>query len=615
MKNNTVKFSYVSCPEWHTTWEEGKTHRFVVSLGDTNNTATSLYLAAITGNVAECWTGENVINPEKIVAQQTITISETKTLTLDVVSDYDNVILWKTGGGDWSKVNISSITREVLTPSSNPSGKSAVSYAIPGEVETEMKKYSFENGDDTGRGGSFSGKGQSSDDSYAGSHNLWLKNDNFGENDYSSQIYLDLNSSEWPVGTKITLSFYAKGCDDFEVNTASGRDNGMKIAVQENQSPWNDCGVFTSGVKITKEWAYYEYQTTINNNASPNRIYFNCGNYKGSFRFDDIIITKTTNAASGGSNEFTSDAQVANIASSEFSSLEVGDYICADVTGSPETIKLNNYNLTQFNGSNLWGIKATAAMVTALKANDSQFKGHDLTLNEISIYKTKTISETADDNGIALVNNTFVEQNRPFAANKWNTVCLPYKPTAAQATLLFGTGYQISQFTGVSGTTLEFTNLASIDDFVAGRPYLVMPGTGYATSTVELEDVNITAATPETVTYRIDEKDYSFSGTFNTKSFAETKWSTTRFVSNNLLMTPNSTDAMKGLRCYFTLPAPDGARSFSLGFDEEGGTTGVADINRETITNNGDFFNLAGQRVAQPTKGLYIVNGKKVVIK
>ena len=28
-----------------------------------------------------------------------------------------------------------------------------------------------------------------------------------------------------------------------------------------------------------------------------------------------------------------------------------------------------------------------------------------------------------------------------------------------------------------------------------------------------------------------------------------------------------------------------------------------------------DFYNLNGQRVNQPTKGLYIVNGKMVVIK
>ena len=50
-------------------------------------------------------------------------------------------------------------------------------------------------------------------------------------------------------------------------------------------------------------------------------------------------------------------------------------------------------------------------------------------------------------------------------------------------------------------------------------------------------------------------------------------------------------------------------------FDEEGNTTGVADINRETLTNNGSFYNLNGQRVAQPTKGLYIVNGRKFVVK
>ena len=53
-----------------------------------------------------------------------------------------------------------------------------------------------------------------------------------------------------------------------------------------------------------------------------------------------------------------------------------------------------------------------------------------------------------------------------------------------------------------------------------------------------------------------------------------------------------------------------------IGFDaEEGDVTGISEI--ETMRNgeNEKFFNLAGQRVAQPQKGLYIVNGKKVVIK
>ena len=46
-----------------------------------------------------------------------------------------------------------------------------------------------------------------------------------------------------------------------------------------------------------------------------------------------------------------------------------------------------------------------------------------------------------------------------------------------------------------------------------------------------------------------------------------------------------------------------------------GETTGVNTLNVERGTLNGEVYNLNGQRVAQPTKGLYIVNGKKVLIK
>lgn len=61
------------------------------------------------------------------------------------------------------------------------------------------------------------------------------------------------------------------------------------------------------------------------------------------------------------------------------------------------------------------------------------------------------------------------------------------------------------------------------------------------------------------------------------------------------------------LKSESTTPAP------FLGFDSEG-TTGIVNVNRETITNN-QYYTLDGRRVAEPTKGLYIINGKKVVIK
>ena len=56
-------------------------------------------------------------------------------------------------------------------------------------------------------------------------------------------------------------------------------------------------------------------------------------------------------------------------------------------------------------------------------------------------------------------------------------------------------------------------------------------------------------------------------------------------------------------------PAP------SIGVDF-GETTGITNTNLSNLTNEtGEVYNLNGQRVAQPTKGLYIVNGKKVIIK
>lgn len=47
-------------------------------------------------------------------------------------------------------------------------------------------------------------------------------------------------------------------------------------------------------------------------------------------------------------------------------------------------------------------------------------------------------------------------------------------------------------------------------------------------------------------------------------------------------------------------------------FDDD--ITGISSI-KSNASANGAYYNLAGQRVAQPTKGLYIVNGKKVIMK
>ena len=56
---------------------------------------------------------------------------------------------------------------------------------------------------------------------------------------------------------------------------------------------------------------------------------------------------------------------------------------------------------------------------------------------------------------------------------------------------------------------------------------------------------------------------------------------------------------------------PTGATAPYLTIDF-GGTTGIDSV-KAADKANGEYYNLNGQRVAQPTKGLYIVNGKKVL--
>ena len=57
-----------------------------------------------------------------------------------------------------------------------------------------------------------------------------------------------------------------------------------------------------------------------------------------------------------------------------------------------------------------------------------------------------------------------------------------------------------------------------------------------------------------------------------------------------------------------------GARSLQIVFDDE--TTGVSSLTPSpSPKGEGSIYTLSGQRVNQPTKGLYIVNGKKVIMK
>ena len=609
---NGIGYSSLGGNTWAYTYNAGETHTFTVTLAKTtDNTVRTLKLAATSSAVSQYGTPSFVGDPAEI----TVNSSEdgTKTLELSVKGNYAAVYLWATEGTEsWPKVKIASITRTVTSGGggggSALDGKTAVVYGIPTVVNTAKYTYTFESGDNVSTTGFSSTGNPSPDDSHQGSGNLWLKNDSQG-NAWDSQVYINLNSSDWPAGTKAILHFAMKSSTDFNANGES-----MEIAFQQNsEGNYTTCGIFSTGMVPTSEWKEYDLETTVTDAARCEKLYFNCGKFTGQFRFDDIILYKVEEAATGGDNHFTTDDQVANIASSAFSGLNAGDYICADVTGTPGTIKLvcneTDYDLTQFNDGTLWGIKATADMVTALQANNSQFKGHDLTLNGIDIYKTVALGE--GDNSTALaskINNVFVELTRSFTGGTWNTVCLPFVPSAEQATELFGSGYKLAKFTASGTDKMTFTTIdLENEDFVAGKPYLVYPTADLSHLSKVLANVSIT----ETEGSEDEVNGYKFKGSFEPTSFSS-NLSLYRFIaSGNELKTPTG-GTLKSLRCYFEYPSGANARSFTI--DEEGGTTGINAVNGEGFMVNG-YYNLNGQRVAKPTKGLYIVNGKKVVIK
>jgi hypothetical protein len=64
-------------------------------------------------------------------------------------------------------------------------------------------------------------------------------------------------------------------------------------------------------------------------------------------------------------------------------------------------------------------------------------------------------------------------------------------------------------------------------------------------------------------------------------------------------------------KAYLAVPNSAQLSREALWFGDD--VTAIETVKAEKANN--EYYNLAGQRVANPTKGLYIVNGKKVIIK
>lgn len=75
-----------------------------------------------------------------------------------------------------------------------------------------------------------------------------------------------------------------------------------------------------------------------------------------------------------------------------------------------------------------------------------------------------------------------------------------------------------------------------------------------------------------------------------------------------------STTAIPSNKAYLKVPSGSDARTLRFVFDDNE-TTGIKNVDAQKTSSKDIYFNLNGQRVAKPTKGMYISNGKKYIVK
>lgn len=254
--------------------------------------------------------------------------------------------------------------------------------------------------------------------------------------------------------------------------------------------------------------------------------------------------------------------------------------------------------------------KGTATgMLASLKANGLRLNGHDWTLIGIALYGPKT---TAASNGLT----GCIDFKRYLSASQWRAMSLPYNLDEEQTTKLFGNDAKITTLTSVVRDDQKKTlsiSFGPVNSIEANKPYLV----------------KVAADRPEFVLEGVSldvDKFISTSVNINGVSFVSTapaEDGTDRtelpmnayYLSNNVFYPhKNNKVTIKAGLCYMVLGAEAAAKGYSLNFqNEDGSVTGIQEIPAARENKAMEIYTLQGVRVLCPGKGIYIVNGKKMV--
>ena len=216
----------------------------------------------------------------------------------------------------------------------------------------------------------------------------------------------------------------------------------------------------------------------------------------------------------------------------------------------------------------------------------------------------------------------FIYNNNRSAdgTNGWNTLVLPFDVTKVTANDTEIDWFHSNSDTGKQFWVKEFVsdavgqvNFGFANAMKANTPYIIaLPGDHWGSAydlsskTIKFVGQNVTISQDQKTVVTAD--NYRFVG--NTVTSSVTKVYCINDAGNKFVDTTGSSSAF---RAYFKPDIYDAAvGSLSIGTDDTV-ITGIKDIKKGTDDNV--YYDLQGRRVLYPKKGLFIVNGKKVIVK
>lgn len=193
----------------------------------------------------------------------------------------------------------------------------------------------------------------------------------------------------------------------------------------------------------------------------------------------------------------------------------------------------------------------------------------------------------------------------------------------AQTKAAFGDDVEIADFTGYeaekdadNSVVKLVVNFNDVTKMEANHPYIIKVKNDISQFTVDGVDVT-PADNPMTVYDNGETGDQqeiygSFIGTYVADTYIPNNC---LFINNNKFWYSAGMSKLKAFRAYFdfkdVLADVDEQNESRIIFSFENETTGIKEINENTLTKD-KYFDLQGRQIKRPTKGIYVVNGKKI---